>query len=216
MSEYVYVLTNQAFLDFVKIGRTSRPIDERVKELSGHAGVPIPFECFCCFKFPKGRSKVVEKGIHKVLENCRVVSKKEFFKINPVNVKILLESYSDGKRIVLKDEDIVANEEEQRSLDKQRAIRERFNFLTTLKLKKGAVITFDKNPKKTATVTGSREIEYNGKKGLLGTITKDILKRDFSLNWKTCRGSDHWSYKGENLTDRRMRIEEGTTAPTMK
>ena len=211
MAEYVYVLTNPAFPDFVKIGKTKRPIEKRVKELSRQTGVPVPFECFCCFKFPKDRSKPVEKGIHKGLDSRRELKRKEFFKVNPADVKALLESYSDGKAIVLKDEDVVESKEEQKSLDRQRSRRERFSF-PMLKIKKGSEITLDKDPKKVAIVVGNREIEYRRRRGTLGEITKDVLKRDFRLNWKTCRGTDHWSYNGENLTNRRMRLEEENNA----
>lgn len=214
MAEYVYVLTNPAFPDFVKIGRTTRQISERVKELNRQTGVPSPFEVYCCFEFPKGRSKPVEKGIHKGLDNCREISNKEFFKINPDDAKSLLESYSDGKRIVLKDEDVITSPEEQKSLDRQRKVSERFSF-PGLEIKKGAEITFDKDPKKIAVVAGDREVVYKGETGTLGAITKNILRRDYGYNWKTCRGTNYWSYQGENLTNRKMRMEEGRPAPKM-
>ena len=209
MTEYVYVLTNPAFPDFVKIGKTNRDIIKRVKELNRQTGVPSPFEVHCCYEFPKGRSAIVEKGIHKGLDNCREISKKEFFKINPDDADALLKSYSDGKRMSLKDKDTISTKEEQTSLDRQRAKRERFTF-SMLGIGVGEIITLDKDPNKTAKVVGDREVEYNGEKSALSPLTAKLIRKT------ACRGSDHWSYQDENLTNRRLRMEEGRDAPKMK
>lgn len=43
---YVYILTNPSFKeDWIKIGKSSRPVDIRSKELDNTA-VPLPFEIF--------------------------------------------------------------------------------------------------------------------------------------------------------------------------
>lgn len=43
---YVYILTNPSFReDWVKIGKSSRPVDIRSKELDNTA-VPLPFEIY--------------------------------------------------------------------------------------------------------------------------------------------------------------------------
>ena len=45
-SGYVYILTNPSFKeDWIKIGKSSRPVDVRSKELDNTA-VPLPFEIF--------------------------------------------------------------------------------------------------------------------------------------------------------------------------
>lgn len=47
---YVYILTNPSFReDWVKIGKSSRPVDVRSKELDNTA-VPLPFEIFATMK----------------------------------------------------------------------------------------------------------------------------------------------------------------------
>ena len=45
MPEIVYLLTNPTMPDQVKIGRTS-DLESRLRSLSTHSGVPVPFECF--------------------------------------------------------------------------------------------------------------------------------------------------------------------------
>ena len=60
---YVYILTNPSFKeDWVKIGKSSRPVDVRSKELDNTA-VPLPFEIFATLKTAKYNE--VEKLVHK-------------------------------------------------------------------------------------------------------------------------------------------------------
>ena len=50
---YVYILTNPSFREeWVKIGKSSRPVDVRSKELDNTA-VPLPFEIFATMKTTK-------------------------------------------------------------------------------------------------------------------------------------------------------------------
>lgn len=63
---YVYILTNPSFReDWVKIGKCSRPVDVRSKELDNTA-VPLPFEIYATLKTAKFDK--VEKQIHMINE----------------------------------------------------------------------------------------------------------------------------------------------------
>ena len=65
-SGYVYILTNPSFReDWVKIGKSSRPVDVRSKELDNTA-VPLPFEIFATMKTTKYNE--VEKLVHKTID----------------------------------------------------------------------------------------------------------------------------------------------------
>ena len=81
---YVYILTNPSFReDWVKIGKSSRPVDVRVKELDNTA-VPLPFEVFATMKTTKYNE--AEKLVHRYIErftNLRIRSNREFFNIKP-------------------------------------------------------------------------------------------------------------------------------------
>ena len=81
---YVYILTNPAFREnWVKIGRSSRPVDVRSKELDNTA-VPLPFEIYatmCTEKYIEA-----EKLVHKYIErftNLRIRDNREFFNVKP-------------------------------------------------------------------------------------------------------------------------------------
>ena len=65
---YVYILTNPSFReDWVKIGKSSRPVDVRSKELDNTA-VPLPFEIYATLKTSKYDK--VEKNIRWFIENA--------------------------------------------------------------------------------------------------------------------------------------------------
>ena len=112
---YVYILTNPSFReDWVKIGKSSRPVDVRSKELDNTA-VPLPFEIYATLytsKFDK-----IEKQIHKQIDrltDLRIRQNREFFNIAPdIALDIMrdiadllddaeLAIYVDGKPVVSK------------------------------------------------------------------------------------------------------------------
>lgn len=81
---YVYILTNPSFKeDWVKIGKSSRPVDVRSKELDNTA-VPLPFEIYATLRTIKYNE--AEKLVHRYIERFtdrRIRSTREFFNVNP-------------------------------------------------------------------------------------------------------------------------------------
>ena len=81
---FVYILTNPSFKeDWVKIGRSSRPVDIRSKELDNTA-VPLPFEIYATMRTE--RYVEAEKLIHRYIErfsNLRIRDNREFFNVQP-------------------------------------------------------------------------------------------------------------------------------------
>lgn len=83
-SGYVYILTNPSFRkDWVKIGKTSRPVNTRSKELDNTA-VPLPFEIYATLKTSEFAK--AEKLIHEMIDGLtdkRIRKTREFFNIKP-------------------------------------------------------------------------------------------------------------------------------------
>lgn len=81
---YVYILTNPSFReDWVKIGKSARPVDIRSKELDNTA-VPLPFEIFATMQTTKYNE--VEKLVHKTIDrltDLRIRQNREFFNVSP-------------------------------------------------------------------------------------------------------------------------------------
>lgn len=109
---YVYILTNKSFReDWVKIGKSSRPVDIRSKELDNTA-VPLPFDIYATLRSVKYNE--VEKQLHSMLDlltNTRIRKNREFFNVQPDKAlecfktiattldDALIEIYQDGKVI---------------------------------------------------------------------------------------------------------------------
>ena len=204
MSEFVYILTNPTIPDLVKIGKTTN-LEGRLKTLSGHAGVPVPFECFYCCEVENGSD--IEKRLHFGLGDHRINPKREFFRINPERVKILLEGWSI--RDVTPEGDFVESKEEQDSLDRERSRRPAFTF-SMVDIPIGSELTFLKDETKIARVASDREIEFEGVQSSLSKITREVMEKDFGRNLTSCRGPDYWIFENETLTDRRLRLEDSS------
>ena len=80
----VYVLVNEAMPGYVKIGYTSKSLEQRIRELSASTSVPLPFTCsYACTVEDMG---FVEGQLHDAFDDNRINPKREFFKIAPERV----------------------------------------------------------------------------------------------------------------------------------
>ena len=78
MSGYIYILSNPAFNNLLKIGFTNETIEERMKQLNT-TGVPLPFILEAAFLVQDAIT--TEQHIHTALAEFRLESNREFFKI---------------------------------------------------------------------------------------------------------------------------------------
>jgi hypothetical protein len=90
--EIVYILSNSSMPGLLKIGRTNRSVDERLKELNNTS---LPTEFFVEHIIKTRDSKFLEKMIHKNFEKHRVNDNREFFRINHEIVIKYAESIND-------------------------------------------------------------------------------------------------------------------------
>ena len=114
---YVYILTNPSFReDWIKIGKSARPVDIRSKELDNTA-VPLPFEIYATMKTSKYNE--VEKLVHKIIDNLtnfRIRQNREFFNVAPQKAleifKEIALTIDDAEVVVLEDNNSasIANE----------------------------------------------------------------------------------------------------------
>ena len=148
---YVYILTNSSFKeDWVKIGKSSRPVDIRSKELDNTA-VPLPFEIFATLKTEK--YEIVEKKIHKAIDrltDLRIRQSREFFNISPEQALEIFKDeamvlddaeitlYKDNQPIVPSTNSAKPNKPESPNLPKQRP---RFKF-SMVKIPIGSTLVF--------------------------------------------------------------------------
>ena len=203
MAEIIYILTNPVMPNLVKIGRTTN-LEERIRALSIHSGVPIPFEVFYACEVDDANR--VERHIHDGFGDHRINPKREFFRINPERVVAILELVSI--REVTPGEDYVTDAEEKQALAKERERREVFRF-SLVNVPVGATLRFVRNPDITATVVDDRKVEFEGSVTSLSAAARDVLVRDYGWTIKAVQGPLYWTYDNQTLSELRQQMEEG-------
>ena len=193
----IYILINEAMPGYVKIGRTSTSLEQRIRELSTSSSVPIPFTCFyaCTVK----DAAFVEHQLHDAFDNNRINPKREFFQIAPERVVSALKLAEIENKTPKKD--IVENKEDQEALDEARKRRPPFRF-NMVDIPIGAEIVFSRDENIKAKVVDNRFIELNGEMTRLSISAQKLLGYDYGVS-----GTDYWMYDGETLDERRQRIE---------
>lgn len=216
---YVYILTNPSFReDWVKIGKSSRPVDVRSKELDNTA-VPLPFEIYATLKTSKYDK--VEKQIHKQIDrltDLRIRQNREFFNIAPSvaldimrDIADLLEDaelavYVDNKPVISnsKDEDKKINAANDSK--KRKMMKPAFKF-HMVGLNVGDTIIFDalSLPVK---VASDDKIEYEGRLWSLSAFTAEFLPEEMQNNSGAYQGPKYFSHNGKNLSQIRLENEK--------
>lgn len=99
-AQWVYVLSNAAMPDIVKIGYTNNEPLERVKEINRATGVPSDFVVE--YALPCVNGYEVEQLVHEYLEDegLRVSARKEFFKMNIEDAIVAIERIGKPYKIL--------------------------------------------------------------------------------------------------------------------
>lgn len=216
---YVYILTNPSFReDWVKIGKSSRPVDVRSKELDNTA-VPLPFEIYSTLKTSKYAK--VEKQIHKQIDrltDLRIRQNREFFNIAPsVALDIMrdmadllddaeLYVYVDGKPVISKSKEEDKKIEAETKEKQRKAPKPPFKF-HMIGLNVGDTVVFDelKIPVK---VASDDKIEYEGRLYSLSTFTAEFLPEENQNSSGAYQGPKYFSYNGKVLSELRKEFEK--------
>lgn len=209
---YVYILTNPSFReDWVKIGKSSRPVDIRSKELDNTA-VPLPFEIYATLKTAK--YDIVEKKIHKAIDrltDLRIRQNREFFNIKP---ELALEIFKDEAMIL--DDAVITmyennqpvsfNQNTQGEAKKQLSQhRPRFKF-SMVGIPIGAELTFIPTGLKVK-VASDDQIEYDGRIYKLSPFVGTFMPAEKRNTSGAYQGAKFFTYNGEVLDRIRTKIE---------
>ena len=212
---YVYILTNPSFReDWVKIGKSARPVDVRSKELDNTA-VPLPFEIYATIQTTK--YDYVEKYIHKTIDrltDLRIRQNREFFNVQPAvaldifrDIANMLDDavitvYKDNKPIEQHAaENTDASNEEQVHTPK----RGRFKF-SMVGIQIGEMITFVPTGVQVK-VASDDTIEYEGRIYKLSPFVGTFMPEDKRTPSGAYQGAKYFSYNGRILDDMRSELE---------
>lgn len=212
---YVYILTNPSFKeDWVKIGKSSRPVDVRSKELDNTA-VPLPFEIYATMQTAKYAE--VERIIHKQIDrltDLRIRQNREFFNVHPAQA---LEILTDLARaiedaVVMKYEEgkphqlYPVNEVPKKKTNEKKPQRAPFDF-SMVGLNIGDTVVFDplKLPVK---VAGKNKVEHEGRLWSLSAFCGTYLPENMQNTSGSYQGPKYFSYKGKSLWEIRLEREK--------
>lgn len=212
---YVYILTNDSFReDWVKIGKSSRSVNVRSKELDNTA-VPLPFNIYATFKTVKYNE--VEQLVHKTIDrltDLRIRQNREFFNVAP---EVALDIFRDIAKTI--DDAVVTVYKDNQPLTKlsseepipdltaqRRHPKPRFKF-SMAGIKIGTQITFDPTGIEVK-VASDDTIEYDGRIYKLSPFVGTFLPEDLQNNSGAYQGPKYFSYQGKRLSDLRNEREK--------
>ena len=214
---FVYILTNESFReDWVKIGRSSRPVDVRSKELDNTA-VPLPFKVYATIQTTKYTN--VERIVHKQIDrltDLRIRQNREFFNVEPTQaLDILLDlataiddavvmQYVDDKPVQLYPS--INNEKPQAVKTEKHVSRKPFEF-AMVGLKDGDMITFAPLNIQVK-VNGKNKIEFEGRLWSLSAFTGTYLPIEKQNNSGAYQGPKYFTYNNKTLWDLRLELEK--------
>lgn len=219
-SGYVYILTNESFReDWVKIGKSSRPVDVRSKELDNTA-VPLPFTIYATLQTTKYNE--VERLVHKTIDrltDLRIRQNREFFNVSPAVALDILRDIAqtiDDAKITVYRNNVPVEVSEGASTETDRkechSRRKPFHF-SMIGLEPGEVITFVPTGTEVR-VADDKKIEYDGRLYMLSAFVGTFLPEEQQNASGAYQGPKYFTYKGETLSDLRNKKEKGQQVPT--
>lgn len=208
---YVYILTNPSFKeDWVKIGKSSRPVDVRSKELDNTA-VPLPFEIFATMKTCKFNE--VEKLVHKTIDrltDLRIRQNREFFNVAPqiaLDIFHDIASTIDDAEVTLyeNNQPIHKHGDTKPSGEPHKKPRPNFKF-SMVNIPIGATLVFVPTGIEVK-VAGDNQIEYEGRIYKLSPFVGTFMPEDKRNTSGAYQGAKYFSYNGKILDDLRTEME---------
>ena len=207
----LYCLENPWMPSLVKIGKTTRGLENRLRELYS-TGVPVPFECSFAIEVDDADGAEFERLLHEAFDGHRVSGRREFFEISPQHVIAAMKLIKGAD--VTPQADVVGDKEELRALEKAKKRRARFRF-NMVGIESGAELRFrarasdDDAEAPTATVLSDTTIRFEGEETSLSAAATELLQRNHAWTNHLVQGPAFWYFEDESLADRRIRMERG-------
>ena len=199
----VYILSNEAMPGLIKIGLT-QDLSARIKQLYT-TGVPLPFTCEYAARVADAAR--VEKALHKAFSDKRIHDRREFFELEVFQARVILELLAiEEVTLDTIDEEITI--EEVKAVERRSERRQRFNF-AMVDVPTGAELHFHNDEATGATVVDRTKVNFRGEVMSLSAAAAIKLQEDgFAWAARSCAGPLYWTYEGETLQARRLRMEE--------
>lgn len=191
--QIVYVLSNPAMPNLVKIGRTyDADTNSRIAQLYT-TGVPVPFKLeFACKVL---NAAEVEQALHIAFAPNRINPRREFFRIEPEQaIAILRLLHTQDATDEVKAQPTGLDEESLVAADQLRKRRPNLNF-EEMGIPIGSQLKSTHNDA-VVTVVGPRKVRFGDEVTSLTAATRQLLQLDYSV-----QPGPHWTYNGKTIHD---------------
>lgn len=189
----VYILTNPAMPNLIKIGMTTgQDVKMRMAQIYT-TGVPLPFECVYAARV--ANHEKVEKALHIAFGPNRVNTKREFFEIDAsqaIAIIKLMEIEDMTPKVEKEKEQVDAEDRNAGEAFLKR--RPRFNF-SEMGIAPGSELISVTNGEK-VTVLDDRNVNFRGEETSLTYATRVILDNNYHV-----APGPYWTYDGRKLRE---------------
>ena len=193
----LYVLTNQAFPDYIRVG-FAEDAEAAVKQLNSTNPASFPYRLFCTYAVEAVRADVLFRN----LLSCISPSTTDFYNIPPEEVYALLtmmaKLHGCEDRLCLCD-DADGGDGGADITPKKKKPHFKFSMVD---MHEGDVLHYIHDPDITAVVASDKKILYQGEVTSLSALAQVLLKKDTPV-----QGTLYFSFEGETLDARRARFE---------
>lgn len=190
----VYILTNPAIPNMIKIGMTTHEdVKVRMAQLYT-SGVPLPFECVYAARVVNHEK--VEKALHTAFGPDRVNPKREFFEIDAAQAIAIIKlmELEDVTPQVAKEKEQVDEVDLEAGEAYARKKRPRFSF-GEMNIPVGSELINVTNGE-TAIVLTDRTVRFREDETSLTNATRIILDNNYHV-----APGPYWTYNGRKLRD---------------
>lgn len=203
----IYIMTNDAMPSYIKIGRTTNTLEQRMKELDT-TGIPLPFRCHYAVEVDDHEIK--EKLIHDAFADHRVRQNREFFELAPERAMAILKALG-GQEVMINNS--MVDQDGQVLLDTphtERIVkRGKFTF-KELQIPVGAELVFTRSfpdgiDRKCIVADEIRHVTYEGETYTLSKLALKLMA-ELGYDWPTIQGPVFFKYNDELLSELRDKL----------
>jgi hypothetical protein len=190
----IYVLTNPAMPNLIKIGFTSsEDVKSRMAQLY-QSGVPLPFDCVYAARV--NDYEKVEKALHTAFAPDRINPKREFFEIESTQAIAIIQllELENVTPKVAKEKEVVDEIERDAGEAYAKKKRPRFSF-EDMHIPVGSVLVSISNGE-TAKVSSDRTIIFRDEETSLTNATRIILGNSYQV-----APGPYWTFNGKKLRE---------------
>lgn len=210
----IYILTNDAMPDYIKIGFTAADdVETRMKQLDT-TGLPLPFRLHACVELENAQK--LERLAHEVFSHHRARANREFFLMEPETAVTYLTAVSmndSQARWIAANRQMI--DETGQKVAEDMVVKPRLSNFTfsAADVPLGSEIAFTRDASITARVVSDTEVEFEGTRTKLSPLTRLIFERMGTMNSSGAYAGPHYfTFEDELLSERRKRLSHGDDA----